>query len=134
MNNFSNLNLVFFEKLDSLVWDSSLHQMGYNSPYHSYNDIMFHLSTNKNKNLSCIFFYNKIPLILLPLSIYKKNLIFPVKPCPIFLINKKYNNKFLVNFTINYVKKILTKYKKKNYIFSDHPFTKYPTDKKNYKI
>ena len=132
MKNFASFDIEYFEKTDPIIWDKSILQMGYDSPYHNYNNISYHLSTNKNKNLSCIFFNKKIPMILLPLSIFKKNLIFPDKPCPIFLINKIYNNKSLINFTLSYIKKILIQNKLKNYIFSDHPYTKYPTNKMNF--
>ena len=130
MINTDNFEIKYFKKIDPKNWDKFLLELGYDSPFHNYDEINYHLSTNKNKNLSCIFFYKKIPVILLPISIYKKNLIFPDKPCPIFLINKKYNSEILIDYTLKHIKKLLIKYKLKNYIFLDHPFTEYPINKK----
>ncbi len=124
MNSFSsikNLNIKYFKDLNKISWNRYMNKIGYDSPFHNFEILKYHFSTNKNKNLSCIIFEGSKPLILLPISIYNDQIIFPDKHCPIFLINKKYSNKKLLDELLNYIDEIKLKEGVKKYKLMNFP-------------
>ena len=124
MNGFSsikNLNIKYFKDLNEISWNRYMHKIGYDSPFHNFEILKYHFSINKNKNLSCIIFEGTEPLILLPISIYNDQIIFPGKPCPIFLIKKEYSNKRLLDELLNYIDEIKLKESAKEYKLMNFP-------------